>query len=124
MLQSLQSGPLNYNAPCDDDCISHELHDGDAQIVEVLEQGQKDGRLDAVLQKHRGGKQRVLVFVLYKKEAARVEAQLLRKGWKVCMPSGQSCSTDAALLLAQCLTGAHALCRSCAMDASQSMHRR
>ncbi|KAK9809444.1 hypothetical protein WJX73_008058 [Symbiochloris irregularis] len=59
-----------------------------AQVVEVMEQGQRDGRLEALLQKHGGSKQRILVFVLYKKEAARVEGQLLRKGWKVAAIHG------------------------------------
>ena len=55
------------------------------QIVEVIDPAARDKRLVQLLQKYHGSrKNRVLVFVLYKKEAARVEQQLQRAGWKVC----------------------------------------
>ncbi len=54
------------------------------QVVEVIEPQRRDQRIDELLQKyHKSRKNRVIVFVLYKKEASRVEAQLGKKGWKV-----------------------------------------
>lgn len=54
------------------------------QVVEVIEPQRRDQRIDELLQKyHKTRKNRVIVFVLYKKEASRVEAQLGKKGWKV-----------------------------------------
>ena len=54
------------------------------QVVEVIEDRDRDARLHALLQGYhdRARRNRVIVFVLYKKEAARVEAQLTRRGWK------------------------------------------
>lgn len=59
------------------------------QHVEVLDDGfQKDQKLKNLLQKfcgnprkHRASNERILVFVLYKKEASRVEMSLNRAGW-------------------------------------------
>ena len=52
------------------------------QIVQVVEPNVRDGLLLDLLSKyHSSKKNRVLVFVLYKKEAARVEEFLKRKGW-------------------------------------------
>lgn len=54
------------------------------QVVEVIDPRQRDSRLDELLHKyHSSRKNRVIIFVLYKKEAARVEALLQKKGWKV-----------------------------------------
>lgn len=54
------------------------------QTVEVVEAHEKDGKLLGLLAKyHQSRTNRILVFVLYKKEAARVETMLQRKGWKV-----------------------------------------
>ena len=52
------------------------------QHVEVLDPREKDRRLRALLQKHHNGKNRVLVFALYKKEAARLEGTLSRFGYR------------------------------------------
>ena len=50
----------------------------------MIDPAARDRRLDELLRQHHGGqKNRVLVFVLYKKEAARVEAMLQRKSWNV-----------------------------------------
>lgn len=50
----------------------------------MIEPQRRDQRIDELLQKyHKTRKNRVIVFVLYKKEASRVEAQLGKKGWKV-----------------------------------------
>ncbi|KAJ2742736.1 RNA-dependent ATPase [Coemansia sp. BCRC 34301] len=52
------------------------------QVVEVVDRFQKDSRLKDLLQQyHRTRKNRVLVFVLYKKEASRVEEMLRRTGY-------------------------------------------
>ncbi|KAJ2508368.1 RNA-dependent ATPase [Coemansia sp. RSA 2052] len=52
------------------------------QVVEVVDRFQKDKRLKDLLQQyHRTRKNRVLVFVLYKKEASRVEEMLRRTGY-------------------------------------------
>eukprot|EP00124_Ichthyophonus_hoferi_P005754 Ihof_evm2s937 gene=Ihof_evmTU2s937 len=51
------------------------------QIVEVLEPSEKDWRLLNIMKKYHTGKNRVLVFVLYKKEAPRVERYLRQKGF-------------------------------------------
>ena len=59
------------------------------QIVEVLEHTARDARLEALLrQYHSSRKNRVLVFVLYKKEATRVEQLLQRKGWSAAAVHG------------------------------------
>ena len=50
----------------------------------MIDPRQRDSRLDELLRKYHGSrKNRVIIFVLYKKEAARVEALLQKKGWKV-----------------------------------------
>ena len=54
------------------------------QIVEVVEDRAREGLLLKLLNNyHSSRKNRVLIFVLYKKEAARVEMNLKRSGWKV-----------------------------------------
>ena len=59
------------------------------QIVEVCEPFQKADKLQQLLHKyHHGQKERCIVFCLYKKEAARVESQLQRKGWRVVSVHG------------------------------------
>jgi ATP-dependent RNA helicase DBP3 len=71
------------------------------QTVEVIDGAPmvKDKRLLELLAKYHGGrKNRVLVFVLYKKEAARVEEMLNRKGWAakaIHGDKGQNERTDA-----------------------------
>eukprot|EP01118_Nematostelium_gracile_P014071 TRINITY_DN5414_c0_g1_i1.p1 TRINITY_DN5414_c0_g1~~TRINITY_DN5414_c0_g1_i1.p1 ORF type:complete len:610 (-),score=193.78 TRINITY_DN5414_c0_g1_i1:24-1853(-) len=52
------------------------------QIVEVIDQFARDNRLDQLLkQYHKSRTNRILIFVLYKKEATRVERMLQQKGW-------------------------------------------
>lgn len=61
------------------------------QIVEVLEDRQRDSRLREILKQVHGGKKskdRVLVFALYKKEAERLEQALRRDGWDCCSIHG------------------------------------
>ncbi|DAZ94733.1 TPA: hypothetical protein N0F65_012686 [Lagenidium giganteum] len=53
------------------------------QIVEVVEDRARDARVHTLLQKyHSSRKNLVLIFVLYKKEADRVERALSQRGWK------------------------------------------
>lgn len=54
------------------------------KVVEVIEDRARDGRLHELLQRYHSSRtNRVIIFVLYKKEAVRVEQFLQRKGWKV-----------------------------------------
>ena len=53
------------------------------QHVEVLEPFAKEKRLRQLLGKIHDGKNRVIVFGLYKKECARLEQNLLRQGYQV-----------------------------------------
>ncbi|XP_072963533.1 DEAD-box ATP-dependent RNA helicase 5 [Typha angustifolia] len=65
------------------------------QIVEVLDDRARDSRLVTLLEKyHQSQRNRVLVFVLYKKEAARVETMLQRRGWKVVSVHGDKAQHD------------------------------
>jgi ATP-dependent RNA helicase DBP3 len=65
-----------------------------SQIVEVIDPAARDARLLELLEKYHGGakgrKNRVLVFVLYKKEAARVEQMLARRGWAAAAVHGDA----------------------------------
>jgi ATP-dependent RNA helicase DBP3 len=59
------------------------------QIVEVVNERERDAKLLQLLQKHHSSrKNRVLVFGLYKKECARMETMLNRAGWKCCSVHG------------------------------------
>ena len=51
------------------------------QIVEVVEERDRDGMLLKLLRKYHNRRNRVLVFGLYKKECARMEIMLNRAGW-------------------------------------------
>ncbi|GAB9467963.1 hypothetical protein Gpo141_00005291 [Globisporangium polare] len=52
------------------------------QLVEVVDDRARDARVHALLQKyHSSRKNLILLFVLYKKEADRVERMLQQKGW-------------------------------------------
>lgn len=53
------------------------------QIIEVIDPINKDKKLIELLKKYHDGQNRVLVFVLYKKEATRVEEMLRNKGFNV-----------------------------------------
>ncbi|CAG8554278.1 7754_t:CDS:2 [Diversispora eburnea] len=52
------------------------------QIVEVLEDRERDKRLLSLLERYHNRKNRVLVFVLYKKEASRIENMLASQGYE------------------------------------------
>ncbi|OAY80230.1 DEAD-box ATP-dependent RNA helicase 5, partial [Ananas comosus] len=65
------------------------------QIIEVLDDKSRDFRLVSLLEKyHQSQRNRVLVFVLYKKEAVRVETMLQRRGWKVVSVHGDKAQHD------------------------------
>lgn len=65
------------------------------QIVEVLDDRARDMRLVTLLEKyHESRRNRVLVFVLYKKEAVRVESMLQRRGWNVVAVHGDKSQHD------------------------------
>lgn len=52
------------------------------QIVEVMDSHARDARLDQLLKQYQKTKDtKIIIFVLYKKEAVRVESMLARKGW-------------------------------------------
>ena len=63
-----------------------------AQTVEVIDPAARDGRLLALLGelKAKGLADKVIVFVLYKKEAPRVEALLQRRGWAAAAVHGDA----------------------------------
>lgn len=59
------------------------------QHVEVVDERTRNARLDELLKKyHSSRKNRIIVFVLYKKEASRVESMLQGKGWKAAAVHG------------------------------------
>jgi len=52
------------------------------QIIEVIESDQRDTKLIQLLQKyHQSRVNKILIFVLYKKEATRIDKWLNQKGW-------------------------------------------
>jgi len=53
-----------------------------SQAVQVVEERDRPRLLREVLRKYHNGKNRVIVFGLYKKECARLEEDLRRDGWK------------------------------------------
>ena len=54
------------------------------QIVEVVEDRAREQKLQTLLRKyHKDRQNRILIFVLYKKEATRIESSLSSRGWKV-----------------------------------------
>ena len=85
----LQTSPYEYHML--HELLLRESHfnvDRSLQVVEVIEPQRRDQRIDELLQKyHKSRKNRVIVFVLYKKEASRVEALLVKRGWKVGLKS-------------------------------------
>lgn len=65
------------------------------QLIEVIDTTLRDARLIDLLKKyHKSERNRILVFVLYKKEAARVENMLQRRGWNVSAVHGDKGQFD------------------------------
>ncbi|KAJ7953382.1 DEAD-box ATP-dependent RNA helicase [Quillaja saponaria] len=76
----MDPNPVKVVVGSEDLAANHDV----MQIVEVLDEHARDKRLVALLEKyHKSQRNRVLVFVLYKLEATRVENMLQRGGWKV-----------------------------------------
>jgi ATP-dependent RNA helicase DBP3 len=77
------------------------------QIVEVLEvkQGLKDSRLDTLLRKYHDRKNKIIIFCLYKAEAARVERFLQGKGWNAQAIHGDKSQADRSKALADFKAG-------------------
>ncbi|KAH6803413.1 RNA helicase family protein [Perilla frutescens var. frutescens] len=81
----MDPSPVKVVVGSEDLAANHDV----MQIVEVLDDRARDERLQTLLEKyHKSRKNRVLVFVLYKKEASRVENMLQRRGWKAVSISG------------------------------------
>lgn len=81
----MDPNPIKVVVGSEDLAANHDV----MQIVEVLEDRARDERLQCLLEKyHKSRRNRVLVFVLYKKEASRVEIMLQKRGWKVVSISG------------------------------------
>ena len=72
------------------------------QTVEVIDDFKREPRLHQLLtQCHANGKEdRVIVFVLYKKEVDRIEGALLRRGWQCIGISGDRTQADRTAALA------------------------
>lgn len=67
------------------------------QLVDVCEPHARDALLLKLLQQYHGAggrKNRIIIFVLYKKEAARMEGYLKGRGWSCCAIHG-GCSCGA-----------------------------
>jgi len=73
------SNPIKVTIGSQDLAASHSV----TQVVEVIEQGKRDDRLLELMQKyHKSRTNRIIIFVLYKVEAPRVQQLLTRRGWK------------------------------------------
>jgi len=76
------------------------------QIVEVLEDRAREQRLQQLLKKyHKDRKNRILIFVLYKKEAVRIENNLSRTGWSVTSIHGDKSQEGRTKAVEQFKTG-------------------
>lgn len=65
------------------------------QIVECVQKHEKDRKLMELLAKyHKSRKNRILVFVLYKKEAAELQERLQGKGYNVTAINGDRSQAD------------------------------
>lgn len=85
LAQNYLCSPVKVTIGSQDLAASHSV----TQIVEVVEQQARDDRLLALLNKyHSSRSNRIIIFVLYKKEAPRVESLLKRKGWKAAAIHG------------------------------------
>ena len=58
------------------------------QIVEVVEERSREWKLQNLLKKYHKDNNRILIFVLYKKEADRITNSLESKGWNVAAIHG------------------------------------
>ncbi|OVA02832.1 Helicase [Macleaya cordata] len=87
----MDPNPVKVVVGSEDLAANHDV----LQIVEVVDDRARDARLITLLEKyHKSKSNRVLVFVLYKKEAGRVENMLHKKGWKVVSVHGDKAQHD------------------------------
>ncbi|ERN15557.1 DEAD-box ATP-dependent RNA helicase 5 [Amborella trichopoda] len=87
----MDPSPVKVVVGSEDLAANHDV----MQIVEVLDERSRDTRLISLLDKyHQSQRNKVLVFVLYKKEAVRVETMLQRRGWKVVSVHGDKAQQD------------------------------
>ncbi|KAH1044073.1 DEAD-box ATP-dependent RNA helicase 5 [Glycine soja] len=87
----MDPNPVKVVVGSEDLAANHDV----MQIVEVLDDRSRDKRLAALLEKyHKSQRNRVLVFVLYKLEAKRVENMLQEGGWKVVSIHGDKAQHD------------------------------
>jgi ATP-dependent RNA helicase DBP3 len=77
LAQDFMNTPITVTVGSTNLAASHTI----TQIVEIIAPEKKMVRLRELLKKYHKNKERVLVFCLYKKEAARVEAMLSGEGW-------------------------------------------
>ncbi|KAI3961536.1 hypothetical protein MKX01_001272 [Papaver californicum] len=93
----MDPNPVKVVVGSEDLAANHDV----LQIVEVLDDRGRDARLTTLLEKyHKSKSNRVLVFVLYKKEASRVETMLQRKGLKVVSVHGDKAQGERTRSLA------------------------
>ncbi|KAF7809452.1 DEAD-box ATP-dependent RNA helicase 5 [Senna tora] len=93
----MDPNPVKVVVGSEDLAANHDV----MQIVEVLDDRARDKRLVALLEKyHKSQKNRVLVFVLYKLEASRVEKMLNEGGWKAVSIHGDKAQYERTKALA------------------------
>ncbi|KAJ1733903.1 RNA-dependent ATPase [Coemansia biformis] len=79
LADSFLCDPIKVSVKADELAVNERVN----QVVEVVDRMKRDPRLLELLKTyHRSRTNRVLVFVLYKKEAERVESMLKQKGFK------------------------------------------
>ncbi|XP_068306724.1 DEAD-box ATP-dependent RNA helicase 5-like [Pyrus communis] len=87
----MDPNPVKVVVGSEDLAANHDV----MQIVEVLDEHSRDGRLVALLEKyHKSKENRVLIFVLYKKEATCVEIMLQKGGWKAVSMHGDKAQSE------------------------------
>lgn len=87
----MDPNPVKVVVGSEDLAANHDV----MQIVEVLDDRSRDQRLVALLEKyHKSQRNRVLVFVLYKLEAKRVENMLQEGGWKAVSIHGDKAQNE------------------------------
>merc|ERR1719339_437297 len=102
LAHSFLNKPIKVTIGCDDLTANIRI----TQIVEVVEDRAREGKLTQLLKKyHADRKNRILIFVLYKKEAARIESNLSRNGWKVASIHGDKSQEGRTLAVEQFKSG-------------------
>lgn len=85
LAQNYLCHPVKVTIGSTDLAASHSV----TQQVEVVDGAARDDKLLQLLQKHHKSRtNRIIIFVLYKREAPRVEALLKRKGWNAAAIHG------------------------------------